>query len=50
MPGWRVLQELFYDPPWTATEFPSYAPELASNPFITYTEDPGSLALPVYAG
>lgn len=34
------LQELFYGTPWTPTKFPSYEPELASNPFITYTEVP----------
>jgi len=36
----KRLQELFYGTPWTPTKFPSYEPELASNPFITYAEIP----------
>ena len=34
------LAELFLDPDWTPTAFPSYEAELASNPFITFAEVP----------
>jgi hypothetical protein len=34
------LRRLFLEPAWTPTQFPSYAPEVASNPFVAFAEVP----------
>ncbi|ATH07711.1 hypothetical protein BIY24_07060 [Halobacteriovorax marinus] len=36
----KRYEELFYDKKFKVTEFPSYAPEVASNPFIVFKEIP----------